>query len=148
VLRYSEWDKEEHKLGILQITDFGLSSFHHTVTVDAISIRNRSGDYRPPESELLATVSPSLDTWTLGCLCLDFLTWLVKGPEGQKAFKKDRLCVGLLFDKHTCFWEVTEHDGVTTVALSRAVINVSNGALEWDQANFWIDEVGHETLPR
>jgi serine/threonine protein kinase len=123
VLRYIEWNKAEHKMGILQITDFGLSSFHHTVTVDAISIRNRSGDYRPPESELLTTVSPSLDTWTLGCLSLEFLTWLVQGPQGPQAFKNDRLCVGLVFDRHVCFWEVTENDGVVTVALSRAVIN-------------------------
>lgn len=124
MLLYNGWVRQNHELGVLQITDFGLSSFHHTWTADAIKIKHLTGDYRPPESELVLPISASLDTWTLGCLSLDFLTWLVRGPNGQRAFEKARESKGIIYDMHTCFWEAIEEDDVTTVGLSEAVIKV------------------------
>jgi serine/threonine protein kinase len=143
VLCYKNWIGQEHELGILQITDFGLSSFHHTQTAVDIKIRHQAGDYRPPESQMVLKISVSFDVWTLGCLSLEFLTWLVKGPSGLKEFRESRLSRGFTYAKHTCFWEVTEENDFTIVSLSKAILQVSQipcllsmtCCSRWDQVN-------------
>jgi serine/threonine protein kinase len=111
-------------LGVLQITDFGLSSFHHTETAADIKAKLLSHPYRPPESQLIMKTTQSLDTWTLGCLFLDFLTWLVEGPAGIDAFEDVRVSPGLAVSKEVYFYDLTESNGSTTVS-------VSAGVLQW-----------------
>ncbi|GJC79026.1 hypothetical protein ColLi_01864 [Colletotrichum liriopes] len=114
-------------LGILQITDFGRSSFHHTLTVEDIKFTTLGGDYCPPELQLKLSVSPSLDIWTLGCLYLEILTWILEGPQGIYDFREKRDATpGFLMDYHRCFYSVhgkKEDQGT--------YISVSNAVLEW-----------------
>ncbi|KAM0550683.1 hypothetical protein ACHAPJ_008747 [Fusarium lateritium] len=68
--------------GTLRICDFGVSEFH---TVRSRSNRANkhvalSPYYRPPECQLKdGTISRSYDIWTIGCLYLEFLAWLLGG---------------------------------------------------------------------
>ncbi|SPO02361.1 uncharacterized protein DNG_05034 [Cephalotrichum gorgonifer] len=86
---------EEEPFGILQIADFGVSSFHSTMTVDQAPLIGFSMDYTPPETEIWSRHLPPSDVWQLGCLLLDFATWLVTGPRGYDKFKKARSSQGL-----------------------------------------------------
>lgn len=144
ILRYSNWkdpkaakdpkDPEnsgkplDGPLGVLQITDFGLSSFHHTQTVENIRMKIGASDYLPPEAHLAYPLSQSLDIWTMGCLFLDFVTWLVGGSSLQEEFSKKRSkykAPSLALQSQTGFFEVRERKGQTEVSKSKAVMHVS-----------------------
>ncbi|KAH0443076.1 hypothetical protein CcaCcLH18_01189 [Colletotrichum camelliae] len=113
--------------GVLQITDFGQSSFHHTLTMDDIKFASLGGDYTPPELQLRLPVSASLDIWSLACLYLDMVTWLLKGPRGVTSFRKNRGTVGFLLEKHNCFYSVLRGEECTSVFVSDAVLEWATG---------------------
>lgn len=145
ILRYTNWkdpkapkDRKstgeplDRPLGVLQITDFGLSSFHHTQTVENIRIKIGGSEYLPPEAHLAYPLSQSLDIWTLGCLFLEFVTWLVGGSNLQKEFSKKRSeyrAPSLSLQSQTGFFEVRERKGQTEVSKSKAVMQVSTVSL-------------------
>ncbi|KAK0725055.1 hypothetical protein B0H67DRAFT_569393 [Lasiosphaeris hirsuta] len=81
----------DEELGVLQLSDFGLSSFHSTMSVENQRVVGNSLDYAAPETDFLLTRSPAADVWHLGCLFMDFASWLVEGPEGYEGFCKSRL---------------------------------------------------------
>ncbi|KAK4247592.1 kinase-like domain-containing protein, partial [Corynascus novoguineensis] len=75
--------------GTLKLTDFGLSEFH---TFDSRSNLSKSRiaaspSYRPPEYDMeQGRISRSYDIWTLGCLYLEFIAWLLGGWDLVKLF--------------------------------------------------------------
>ncbi|KAF6827541.1 protein kinase domain-containing protein [Colletotrichum plurivorum] len=79
VLWFKDHRSPEGVNGILKISDFGFAEIN--------SNESRSNKhvppmptYRPPECDLPGEViSQSFDIWTLGCLYLEFATWLLKG---------------------------------------------------------------------
>jgi serine/threonine protein kinase len=83
-----------HGLGVIKLADFGISSIHHTGTRSCVQMDKATKTYRPPEAELLRepSGSRSFDIWSLGCVFLEFLTWLVKGRESiiRKEFSNAR----------------------------------------------------------
>jgi serine/threonine protein kinase len=100
ILHYEEWAIQPNanpkatvheRLGVLQLSDFGLSSFHSTRSVENHRIAGDFLDYAAPETDFLLTHSPAADIWHLGCLFMDFATWLLDGPEGYKRFCDGRL---------------------------------------------------------
>lgn len=92
---YFEQDKNGGQcgLGLFKISDFGLTGFHSALT------RSRqpptgphSPTYRAPEYGMSATyLSRKYDIWSLGCVLLQFLTWLISGPDDLNNFDLDRL---------------------------------------------------------
>lgn len=133
IIRYTNWRDPEisdralyEPLGLLQLTDFGLSSFHHSNTVEDIKVKIGDSEYKPPEVHLVLPISQSTDIWTLGCLFLEFVTWLVLGEQGRAEFRVRRTQYKGLNDIHPCFFEVLEgKKGLTQIMKSRAVMNVS-----------------------
>jgi hypothetical protein len=77
------WYRDSHQgLGTLRICDFGVSEFHSTQSRSGIRNSHVASSpyYRPPEWELQdGTISRSYDIWTIGCLYLEFLGWLLGG---------------------------------------------------------------------
>jgi hypothetical protein len=49
-----------------------------------------TGTYEPPECDLLETQSQAYDMWMLGCMFLEFLVWLLRGPPGLCEFGEQR----------------------------------------------------------
>ncbi|KAI3319258.1 kinase-like domain-containing protein [Xylariaceae sp. AK1471] len=92
---YFEQDrnKDNTGLGVFKMSDFGLTGFHSAIT------RSRqpptgphSPTYRAPEYGISdAYLSRKYDIWGLGCVILQFLTWLISGPEALKDFDQARL---------------------------------------------------------
>ena len=79
--------------GILKIADFGLGRFHGR---ESRSISNPQGKahsptYEPPELRLGIPVSRAYDFWSLGCVYLEFITWLLKGNAALDEFSRNRL---------------------------------------------------------
>lgn len=89
------WFKQEpgaHGHGVLKIADFGLSRFHsqQTTKVPAQGVAV-SLTFKAPELETMDEISRPFDIWSLGCLYLDFITWLVQGWDGVDAFSLKRV---------------------------------------------------------
>ncbi|TRX87790.1 hypothetical protein FHL15_011312 [Xylaria flabelliformis] len=87
--------------GILKICDFGLAQFHSRET----HMRSEHGEwkgcsptYRPPEWELETKFkggrrklcSRKTDIWGLGCVYLEFVTWILLGSNAIEEFSKAR----------------------------------------------------------
>ncbi|KAK7717462.1 hypothetical protein SLS64_002954 [Diaporthe eres] len=85
-------DENDYGLGVLKISDFGLTTFHTALTTQA-SPRDQNGctwTYAPPEYDLKEDISRPFDIWSLGCVYLEFITWALLGPAGIKDFRERR----------------------------------------------------------
>jgi serine/threonine protein kinase len=95
------WFKDEplnqHGNGVLKLADFGLGRFHGRDSRSGLSpsgIR-ASPTYEPPECQLHLPVSRSYDIWSLGCVLLEFVTWLMKGNSEIVRFSEFRGTVNI-----------------------------------------------------
>lgn len=80
---------EEHDTqGLLVVADFGLMAFHGEKTRSDIDAKHITGSpsYEPPELRLRSKISRAFDLWSLGCLYLEFATWLVCGWKQLERF--------------------------------------------------------------
>jgi serine/threonine protein kinase len=92
VLWFSKTSNTTDRMGVLQIADFGLGRFHGR---DSRSGVNPDGvmsslTYEPPECKLREPVSRAYDIWSLGCLYLEYITWLLKGNKYIETFSDFR----------------------------------------------------------
>jgi len=94
VLWFPDADHEQTRRGTLKLSDFGLAEFsmHQTRSMHPKSSFATSPPYRAPEVDLEGTgaIGRSYDIWTLGCLYLEFITWLIGGWDlvGVFAFRR------------------------------------------------------------
>jgi serine/threonine protein kinase len=88
ILWFDHTTGTQDPMGVLQIADFGLGRFHgresrSRVNPDTIV---SSPTYEPPECKLRRPVSRAYDIWSLGCIFLEFVTWLLKGSAEIDGF--------------------------------------------------------------
>lgn len=79
--------------GILVVSDLGLASFHRDTSRSNIPNKDIPAvpGYRPPECDIKGgTISRAYDIWTLGCLFLELLTWMLGGWKFLQEFNKKR----------------------------------------------------------
>jgi len=75
--------------GVLQIADFGLGRFHSRSSrskVDPATVCTTPA-YEAPEISLGQHISPAYDIWSLGCVFLEFVCWLIEGPTSVCTFQ-------------------------------------------------------------
>jgi serine/threonine protein kinase len=74
--------------GILLIADLGLGRFHRLESRSRVDPTERNGSptYTPPEVPLGELISRAYDIWSLGCIFLEFTTWMLEGTQGLKDF--------------------------------------------------------------
>ncbi|OTA91127.1 hypothetical protein M434DRAFT_356864 [Hypoxylon sp. CO27-5] len=78
----------------LVLSDFGLGSLHHDMSKSNIPNKTIpvTPGLRPPECDMKGGyISSAFDIWTLGCLFLDLLTWLLGGEELRLRFEEERM---------------------------------------------------------
>jgi serine/threonine protein kinase len=77
---------------ILQITDLGLGRFHRLGSRSRDDPKKVMGSatYTPPEISLEIPVSRAYDIWSLGCIFLEFTTWLMEGSAAILEFSNAR----------------------------------------------------------
>ncbi|KAK2597572.1 hypothetical protein N8I77_012351 [Diaporthe amygdali] len=74
-------------LGIWKMADLGLARYHMAATGDRLYVTSNSGagtiSYQPPESvdAKAAPTSRLYDIWSMGCIFLQLMTWLVYGTS-------------------------------------------------------------------
>lgn len=114
ILWYKQNADGPHPLasGELVFTDFGLSALNHNKSRSNV----KNGDfhhtttYAPPESVLPDNfISRSIDIWALGCVYLEFVTWVVGGPSLVGKFQGARMSPFLgSLHSNDIFWELQE----------------------------------------
>ncbi|KAI1370663.1 kinase-like domain-containing protein [Hypoxylon crocopeplum] len=78
----------------LVLSDFGQGSVHHDWSKSNIPNKKISTTpgFRPPECDMEdGRISRAFDVWTLGCLFLDLLTWLLGGEDFRQQFENERM---------------------------------------------------------
>ncbi|KAK4212293.1 hypothetical protein QBC37DRAFT_288270 [Rhypophila decipiens] len=94
------WFPEDKKspMGIIKISDFGEGEFSSTPQSDLMGAPDATfaytPSYRPPECDHphpeMIVITSMYDTWTLGCLFLEFATWYVGGRDLLSRFERSR----------------------------------------------------------
>lgn len=131
--------KNNNDRGTLKISDFGVAEFN---TRNSRSAKPRSQvaispTYRPPECDLQGgAISRSYDIWTLGCLYLEFITWILGGRELFIEFAERRKTPDLWVDDVLAdtFFEIVkceETGGTPGARVKPEVIEVSHSHLRW-----------------
>ena len=80
------------------LADFGLSTFKDSNKASDTSFKQVRGDYVAPECENFQDLSKrnvigrSSDIWSLGCIMLEVITYVMAGPKGVTDFESERGC--------------------------------------------------------
>ncbi|RDL36222.1 uncharacterized protein BP5553_06834 [Venustampulla echinocandica] len=101
-------------MGILVISDLGLSSLNRDTSrsnIPNFKIPAVPG-YRPPECDVEGgTISRAYDIWTLGCLFLELLTWLLGGSELVDKFEEERKSEYITGSINNIFFDLKKING-------------------------------------
>ncbi|KAK0649012.1 kinase-like domain-containing protein [Cercophora newfieldiana] len=159
LLHYQNWDPSagpdpkgtvDEKLGVIQLSDFGLSSFHSTRSVDNHLVAGDFLNYAAPETDFLLTHSPAAEVWHLGCLFMDFATWLLEGPDGYEKFVDERLTTGLRGERcRFATFTTGGSDGRkgnsprTIVEVNQAVLRQATYLSEHEKSSDFVRELCH-----
>jgi serine/threonine protein kinase len=92
ILWFSKDPEHDDDRGMLKIADFGLGRFHGLDSRSKVPPETIAGTvtYEPPELKLGTPVSRAYDIWSLGCLFLEFITWLLMGAKAVHGFADAR----------------------------------------------------------
>ena len=93
------FDSSNDPRGIFVVSDLGLAAFHRETSRSNIPNEGIPGSpgYRPPECDIKGgQISRAYDIWTLGCLFLELLTWLLGGKDYLEDFDLKRTTTYLI----------------------------------------------------
>lgn len=106
---------DKHKFpGIWKLADLGLAKYHMEATGDRINPTSTAGggtiSYQPPESARpkSAPTSRLYDIWSMGCIILQLMTWLVYGTGNIKQLTRETQSV---FKRESSYWKASWSDG-------------------------------------
>lgn len=103
------WFKDDHG-GTLKISDFGSGewSTNNSRSNKRNSAVDSSMSYRPPDGE---QIEQSSDIWNLGCIYLEFITWLLGGWVLVEEFVGQRVSIdpGWSFMLTDAFFEIRDN---------------------------------------
>lgn len=77
--------------GVLKLGDYGLASFpKDESSTSGFVLKPFTTAYMAPETVANKVVEQSIDIWALGCVYLEFVTWLLLGWRGVEGFSEHR----------------------------------------------------------
>ena len=120
VLWYDDPDRKINELkGTLMISNFGQPETSSQASRSRQFSVARTGTYHPPECDIQPhMIRQSYDIWCLGCVYLEFVTWILGGEKLLRIFSRRRRTV----DAYLSYKE--------TDAFFQLVNNPENGNLE------------------
>jgi serine/threonine protein kinase len=112
ILRFQS--KPESIFGTLKIGDWGLAKYHNTATVlrgENTTTKYGTPLYEPPEVEVgkLKILGRQYDIWSMGCIILELIIWLLYGYNDVKRFRKE--VRGESKNQVPCYRFVSDGDG-------------------------------------
>jgi serine/threonine protein kinase len=93
---------------ILKLADFGLSRM--IAPRERLNVDNfpHTKTYRPPEYDVGGSANLNYDVWCLGCVFLEFITWVLLGWDGVVDFIESRASEGDDFDLDSSYGVLSE----------------------------------------
>lgn len=94
-------EPNKYNRGVLKITDFGATAFHSALTTKVSARRVPiTRTYAAPEIDTSEghgepQISRRFDIWSLGCVYVEFVTWILLGNEKLETFAQKRLKRGV-----------------------------------------------------
>lgn len=129
--------KDHNSLGIWKMADLGLARYHIAATGDRFPITSNSGagttSYQPPET-INARSAPTSrlgDIWSMGCIILQLMTWLLYGTRKVDELTNNTKSV---FAKgESSYWSAdwTEKDGYYNINIHPSVKD-HMAQMKWD----------------
>lgn len=111
------FDYKDHRFpGVWKMADLGLARYHTTATGDRVYVTSNSGagtiSYQPPESirAKAAATSRLYDIWSMGCILLQLMTWLLYGIEKIDELTT-RTTPSVFARDQSSYWTATYHGG-------------------------------------
>jgi serine/threonine protein kinase len=82
------FDSPKDPRGILVVADLGLSTINSILSRTHTNSRTQvTPRYKPPECNIRgAKIRQSYDIWTLGCLLLEWICWVIEGEDAREEF--------------------------------------------------------------
>jgi serine/threonine protein kinase len=137
-------------MGVLQIADFGLGRFHGRDSRSGINPEKilSSPTYEPPECKMLLPVSRVYDIWSLGCIYLEFVTWLLRGSKAITDFSdhRGRLALDTGINDDNFFTITKTEDGTRKVAIREEVKSWSEELHAHENCSQLIHDLLHLTM--
>ncbi|KAI9891460.1 MAG: hypothetical protein M1814_002779 [Vezdaea aestivalis] len=99
---------EGQEFGTLVISDFGLAKFHGPLSGSGTKARKSTPTYAPPESDSRGQISRPYDMWSLGCIFVELLVWILYGPRAVDRFARERYGPALGFSEDDAFYKTTD----------------------------------------
>lgn len=125
------WYKSSNRRdrGILVLSDFGLAALNSAksrsmMPNDSAGLRV-TPSYRPPECDTIdGKITRAFDIWSLGCLYLELVCWMLRGKEGKKAFDLERSTTFINGAKVDIFFDVkrSRHDEKKFIFMVKEVV--------------------------
>jgi serine/threonine protein kinase len=115
-------------LGTLKLADFGQAELNSQWSRSKHRIDlAHSTTYRAPEFDIPPYIThASYDIWSLGCVYLEFVVWVMGGYNAVDKFNKSRISLERLIPVKTdVFFETTKKNGREEAKLKPSVKNVS-----------------------
>ena len=123
-VRTKKENESQPDVGILKISDMGLAK-HHTVNTKyraATKMKYTTVRYQAPEVVLHSLSgkarSRRFDIWSMGCVTLEFIVWLLYGNKELDLFNKS--IVGK-FGEEVPFYQIKDDDGMEKAIVHPAV---------------------------
>ncbi|KAF4462792.1 serine threonine kinase [Fusarium albosuccineum] len=110
----------------LVIADYGVSQRHQLATYDRKTktrTRATTRSYEAPEADGIQTSprSRKYDLWSVGCIFLEFVVWLLYGYDAVKGFTSQRIAKGKMNVGHACFYAIEDDEEQRHAEVNEAV---------------------------
>ncbi|GAW25874.1 putative serine threonine protein kinase [Rosellinia necatrix] len=124
-------------LGILKIADLGLAKQHEFATavrVEVTSTEHTTLHYEAPEAVTNKTKPRSrrYDIWSMGCIILESVIWLLYGSDGLDEFYREKKKLQSRAQHSLYFTTETHENGLEVASVSETVTTWITGMLEHD----------------
>ncbi|KAF5003963.1 hypothetical protein FDECE_9526 [Fusarium decemcellulare] len=110
----------------LVIADYGVSQRHKQATYErkeGTNTRATTPSYEAPEADGDQTDprSRKYDLWSVGCIFLEFVVWLLYGYRAVKGFERHRIAKGKMNGGYPCFYSTEDDEEQSRVEVNEAV---------------------------
>jgi serine/threonine protein kinase len=113
------------EIGTLKIADMGLAKHHEVSTKlrdNMTSTKYGTRRYEPPEIGVLSRATSRLyDTWSMGCIILEFVVWLLDKQDGLDAFNAS-IREGIKHDSEPPYYKFKEGPGSERVGIVHPLV--------------------------
>lgn len=111
ILMFRDPARSGSKLGTLRISDLGLAKRHIRETQKRVTPTTQTSKtpvYEPPEvhTQLNGPRSRIYDVWSMGCVIMEFIIWLLHGKAGLDSFRTLEYIHNM--EKETFFYKIDE----------------------------------------